>query len=104
MRTSLYTHRKAEDQSHLHPKATQSKTKTESEEKSCSLRNYVLSQLAQIIQNGSDILSVKLNIKDIFKEPDILTFRWPNNIIEMIGRNNTLNNKGIHWKSTIKST
>ncbi len=59
--------------------------------------------MAQIIRNRWDILKLKPDLKDIFKEPGMLAYRRPKNLKEMVGSNNILNNKIIRKTPTIKT-
>ena len=65
--------------------------------------NNTLPPLAQIIQNRWDILKLKPNLKDIFREPGMLAYRRPMNLKEMIGSNIILDNKVNRRISTIKT-
>ena len=65
--------------------------------------NNTLPPLAQIIRNRWDILKLKPNLKDIFKEPGMLAYRRPMNLKDMIGSNTILDNKVNRKNPTIKT-
>ena len=65
--------------------------------------NNTLPPLAQIIRNRWDILKLKPNLKDIFKEPGMLAYRRPMNLKDMIGSNTILDNKVNRRNPTIKT-
>ena len=56
------------------------------------------------MKNYLDILKLNLKLNYIFQEAIIQTYHWQNNLKEMIGSNNILNDKVIHKKPIIKST
>ena len=61
-----------------------------------------LPPLSRIIQNRWDILTLKPEFKEIFKEPGLLAYRRPENIKDIISSNTIINDKVYHSKSSPK--